>query len=181
MFTDRWKITETSEAEVLQRWRVEGALSKTWNTLNVTHCWWHFFVASAVDTKPWIPVDATHISFSSRLLTVAIDSEGCAGGGDLVVTDLAVLWGAVLVCGLHLQDAIVNLALGHRGSVLGLPEHWRELIHIVDLNVHDGPEESRGGKWSLEWNTVSNAQIVTALRTFNLLGWTLHSKISNKS
>lgn len=118
--------------------------------------------------------------FSSRLLTVAIDSEGRAGGGDLVVTDLAVLWGAVLVCGLHLQDAIVDLALGHCGSVLGLPEHWGELIHIVDLNVHHGPAESRGGKWSLEWNTVSNAQIVTALRTFNLLGWTLHRKISNK-
>ena len=63
MLMDRWKITETSEAEALQRRRVEGAQNKTWNTLNVTHCWWHFFVASTVDTKPRIPADAAHISF----------------------------------------------------------------------------------------------------------------------
>ena len=92
-------------------------------------------------------------TFSSLLLTIAIYSEGCVGGGDLVVTDLAVLWGAVLVRGLHLQDAVVNLTLRHCGSVLGLPEHRGELIHIVDLNVHHSPADSRGkqrgGKWRL--------------------------------
>lgn len=47
------------------------------------------------------------------LLTVAVDGEGRPGGGDLVVADLAVLGRAVLVSGLHLQDVVVNLALGH--------------------------------------------------------------------
>ncbi|KAF3848098.1 hypothetical protein F7725_021126 [Dissostichus mawsoni] len=38
----------------------------------------------------------------------------------LLLADLAVLRGAVLVRGLHLQDAVVNLSLRHRSSVLGL-------------------------------------------------------------
>jgi len=77
-------------------------------------------------------------------LTVAVDGEGRAGGGDLVVADLAVLRGAVLVRGLHLQDAVVDLALRHRGAVLRLPEHRGELVHVVHLNVHHRPAGSRG-------------------------------------
>lgn len=77
-------------------------------------------------------------------LTIAIDSEWCVGGGDLVVADLAVLWRTVLVSGLHLQDAVVDLSLCHRSSVLSLPKHGGELIDIVDLNVHHRPADSRG-------------------------------------
>lgn len=92
--------------------------------------------------------------FSSCVLTVAINSEGCAGGSDLVVTDLAVLWGAVLVSGFNLQDAIVNLALCHCCSVLGLPKHWGKLIHIVDLNVHHRPADSRGQQRGEKWRLI---------------------------
>lgn len=81
-------------------------------------------------------------------LTVAIDGEGCPGGGDLVVADLAVLRGAVLVGGLHLQDAVVNLALRHRRSVLVLPEHRGKLVHVVDLNVHHRPANPDTG---MDW------------------------------
>lgn len=82
-------------------------------------------------------------------LTVAIDGEGRPGGGDLVVADLAVLRRAVLVGGLHLQDAVINLALCHRRPVLVLPEHWGKLIHIVDLNVHHRPAKpDTGMDWS---------------------------------
>lgn len=83
-------------------------------------------------------------------LTVAVDGEGCSGGGDLVVADLAVLRGAVLVGGLHLQDAVVNLALCHRRPVLGLPEHRGKLIHVVDLDVHHSSADSkRKETWKL--------------------------------
>lgn len=93
--------------------------------------------------KCCIPVKAVN-PFSSCQLTVAINSEGCAGCSDLVVTDLAVLWGAVLVGGLNLQDAVVNLALCYCCSVLGLPKHWGKLVHIIDLNVHHRPVDNRG-------------------------------------
>lgn len=77
------------------------------------------------------------------LLTVAIYGEGCVGGGDLVVADLAVLRRTVLVGGLHLQDAVVNLLLCHRGVVLGLPKHRGKLVHIVHLDVHHCPADTR--------------------------------------
>lgn len=76
-------------------------------------------------------------------LTVAIDSEGRPGGGDLVVADLAVLGRAVLVAGLHLQDVVINLALGYRGAVLALSKHRGELVHVVDLNVHRRPADRK--------------------------------------
>lgn len=94
--------------------------------------------------------DITHPHEFSHVcrLTVAVDGKGRSGGGDLVVADLAVLWGAVLVGGLHLQDAVVNLALCHRRPVLGLPEHRGKLIHVVDLDVHHSSADSkRKGTW----------------------------------
>lgn len=77
-------------------------------------------------------------------LTVAIDGEGRPGAGDLVVADLAVLGRAVLVGGLHLQDVVINLALGHCRPVLALPKHRGELVHVVDLDVHGRPADRRG-------------------------------------
>lgn len=46
-------------------------------------------------------------------LTVPIDGKGHICGDNLVVADLAVLWGAVLVYGFHLQNAVIDLPLCH--------------------------------------------------------------------
>lgn len=100
-------------------------------------------------------------------LTVAIDGKGCPGGGDLVVTDLAVLRRAVLVCGLHLQDAVVNLAFRHCCLVLLLPEHRRKLVHVVDLNVHHrpaNPDKADG----LDWVSFFILQQITAINCHNI-------------
>lgn len=78
-----------------------------------------------------------------RPLTVAVDSEGRPGGGDLVVADLAVLGRAVLVGGLHLQDVVVNLALGDGRPILALPKHRGKLVHVVDLDVDRRPADRR--------------------------------------
>lgn len=100
-----------------------------------------------------------HLAMQPDTLTVAIDGKGCPGGGDLVVADLAVLRGAVLVCGLHLQDAVVNLAFRHCRPVLVLPEHRCKLVHIVDLNVHHRPANpDKGMDWigSAFYSTANN-------------------------
>lgn len=82
--------------------------------------------------------------FPLRLLvqtrTVFVDGEGHVGGDDLVVADLAELEGAVGVHRLHLQDAVVLLALDDGGFVGLLLEHGRVLVDVVHLDVHGGPE-----------------------------------------
>lgn len=84
-----------------------------------------------------------HLATKAVALTIAINGKGSPGGCDLVVADLAVLRGAVLVCGLHLQDAVVDFALSHCRPVLVLPEHRRKLIHVVDLDVYHRPAKAR--------------------------------------
>ena len=77
-------------------------------------------------------------------LTIAVDGKGCVWGDDVVVADLAVLWRAVLVPGLHLKDAVIDLPLRQCGVVHRLPEHWSKLIHIIHLDMHHRPEREGG-------------------------------------
>lgn len=58
-----------------------------------------------------------------NILTILVDGEGHVGGHDLVVADLAELERAVGIDGLHLQDAVVLLALDDGGFVGLLLEH----------------------------------------------------------
>lgn len=112
--------------------------NKTYSALNMT--------GNSVASL-WQVLQKLPNAFNTRpqlLLTVTIDGEGCVSSGDLVVADLAVLWGAVLISSLHLQDIVINLALCHCCLILGLPKHWGKLIDIVDLNVHHCPVNSRG-------------------------------------
>lgn len=44
----------------------------------------------------------------------------------------------------HLQYAVVNLVLCQRRLVERLPEHWAELIDIVDLDVNHRPAQRIG-------------------------------------
>lgn len=74
------------------------------------------------------------------VLTVFVDGEGHIGGDDLVVADLAKLEGAVSIHRLHLQDAVVFLALDDGGFVGLLLEHWWVLVDIVHLDVDSGPD-----------------------------------------
>lgn len=78
-----------------------------------------------------------------RILTVIVDEEGNIGGQDLVVADLAVLRRAVPIDGLHTQDAVVQLPLGHCHAVQLLHKDRGKLIHIVYSNVHRGPDAER--------------------------------------
>lgn len=75
-----------------------------------------------------------------EILTVFIDGEGHIGGHDLVVADLAELEGAVGVHRLHLQDAVVLLALDNGGFVGFLLEHRGVLVEVVHLDVDRGPD-----------------------------------------
>lgn len=84
--------------------------------------------------------------------TVFVDGEGHVGGDDLVAADLAELEGAVGVHSLHLQDAVVLLALDDGGFVGLLFEHWRVFIDVIHLDVDSGP----GGKESLVNNMDCN-------------------------
>jgi len=75
----------------------------------------------------------------ATLHTVLVDGEGHLGGDDVVAADLAELEGAVGVHRLHLQNAVVLLALDHRGLVGLLLEDRRILVDVVHLDVHGGP------------------------------------------
>lgn len=44
----------------------------------------------------------------------------------------------------HLQYAVVNLVLCQRRLVERLPEHWAELIDVVDLDVNHRPAQRIG-------------------------------------
>lgn len=46
----------------------------------------------------------------------------------------------------HLQYAVVNLVLCQRRLVERLPEHWAELIDVVDLDVNHRPAQRIGIK-----------------------------------
>lgn len=84
-------------------------------------------------------------SWGGRRLTVVVDEEGGVGRENLVVADLAVLGGAVAIDGLHPQDAVIQLPLGHGRAVQPLHKHWGKLIHIIDPHVHGGPAGARAG------------------------------------
>lgn len=56
---------------------------------------------------------------------------------------MAELEGAVGVYRLHLQDAVVLLALNDCGFVGLLLEHWGILIDVVHLDVDGGPDGDR--------------------------------------
>lgn len=79
-------------------------------------------------------------------LTIIVDEEGSVGREDLIVADLAVLWGAVAINGFHPQDAIVELPLSHCGTVQPLHKHRGKLVHIVDPHVHRRPAQTRAGE-----------------------------------
>lgn len=72
-------------------------------------------------------------------LTIAIDCKRCVLCNNLIVADLAVLWRTILIPGLHLKDAVVDLALSHRSVELRFPEHGGELIYIIHLDMHHRP------------------------------------------
>lgn len=78
-----------------------------------------------------------------RILTIVVNEEGNIGGEDLIVADLAVLRGAVAVDGLHTQDAVVQLSLGHCHAVQLLHKDGSKLIHIIHSDVHCGPDAER--------------------------------------
>lgn len=69
-------------------------------------------------------------------LTITVYSEGCVVRGDLVVADLAVLWRAVLVWRLNLENTVKHFTLCHRAVILQLTEHWGKLVHISHLHMH---------------------------------------------
>lgn len=73
-------------------------------------------------------------------LTIPVDGKGNICGDNLVVADLAVLGGAILVCGFHLQNAFIDLPLCHWGLVYALLECWGELIDILYLDVDYCPK-----------------------------------------
>lgn len=79
-------------------------------------------------------------------LTISINCKRCLLCNNLIVADLAVLWRAVLIPGLHLQDAVIDLALGYSGTIQRLPEHRRELIYIIHLDMNHSPAIETGGE-----------------------------------
>lgn len=76
-------------------------------------------------------------------LTVIVNEEGGVGREDLVVTDLAVLGGAVAINGFHPQDAVIQLALSHCSTVQPLHKHRGKLVDIVDSHMHGRPARAR--------------------------------------
>lgn len=74
-----------------------------------------------------------------RTLTISVNGKRHVSCDDFIVANLAVLGGAVLVDGLHLQDAVVDLPLRHDCPVGWLFEGGSKLIDILHLDVDHGP------------------------------------------
>lgn len=74
-----------------------------------------------------------------RTLTISVDGKRNISCDDFIVANLAVLWGAVLVDSLHLQDAVVDLALCHDSLVGRLFEGGSKLIDVLHLDMDHGP------------------------------------------
>ena len=108
----------------------------------------------------WILAKTLSLSNPGQERTVAVDGEGCVRGDNVVVADLAVLWRAVLVGRLHLQDAVVDLPLRHRCVVHGLPKRGWKLVHVIHLDVYHCPGrgETAGGDHESEWGGVRGWQ-----------------------
>lgn len=79
------------------------------------------------------------LTWEVQFLTVVVNQKGNVGGQDLIVADLAVLRRAVSIDGLHAQDAVVELALGHCHAVQLLHKDRSKLVDVVHANVHCGP------------------------------------------
>lgn len=74
-----------------------------------------------------------------RILTISVDGKRHICGDDFIVADLAVLGGAVLINSLHLQNAVIDLALCHNSLVGWLFEGGSKLIDILHLDMDHGP------------------------------------------
>lgn len=73
------------------------------------------------------------------VLTVVVDGERHIARGDLVEADLAVLRRAVCVQGLHLDNAVKEATLWHRGLIVVLHKHGGELVYVIHAHMHCGP------------------------------------------
>lgn len=72
-------------------------------------------------------------------LTISINGKRHISCDDFIVANLAVLRGAVFVHGLHLQDAVIDLALCHHRLVGWLFEGGSKLIDVLHLDMDHGP------------------------------------------
>ena len=74
-----------------------------------------------------------------RTLTIPVDGKRHISCDDFIVANLAVLGGAVFVDGLHLQDAVIDLALRHDSLVGWLFEGGSKLIDVLHLDMDHSP------------------------------------------
>lgn len=98
--------------------------------------WWSCFPASHQG-----PLGTLTISVNGKrhTLTISVNGKRHVSCDDFIVANLAVLGGAVLVDGLHLQDAVVDLPLCHDRLVGWLFEGGSKLIDVLHLDVDHGP------------------------------------------
>lgn len=95
------------------------------------------------DLEVNITVRSMSWSFGRRFglvaLTILVNGKGHIGGDDFIAADLTELERAVSIHSLHLQDAVVLLALDHCGFVGLLFEHWRVLVYVIHSDVDGSP------------------------------------------